>query len=48
LDNFCELEALHHLFCPNPGQTCKNPHPDQLYRLTILTDSILEPNAAKF
>ena len=48
LDNFQELEALHLLFCPNPGQTYENPHPEQLYRLTILTDPILEPNAAKF
>ena len=43
-----ELEALHHLACPNPGQTYKNPHLEQLYKLTILTDPVLQPNAAKF
>jgi len=48
LDNFDEKESLHRLFCPNPGQSCENPHPDKLCRLTILTDSALEPNAAKF
>jgi len=41
-----ELEALHHLACPNPGQTYKNPHLEQLYKLTILTDPVLQPNAA--
>jgi len=43
-----EKKELCHLVCPNPGQTHMNPNPGQTCKLTLLTDAVLEPIAAKF